>query len=83
MACRQLTAGADRASPTLTSWLGTKSGTFWRAYLDRRARRATVRILHSLDARTLKDIGVNPSEIESLVYGRSDRVRRYDRRVTG
>jgi uncharacterized protein YjiS (DUF1127 family) len=78
MTCRQLTAVPDRASSTLTSWLGAKSGRFWRAYLDRRARRATVRILHSLDARTLKDIGISPTEIDSLVYGRCDRLRRYE-----
>ena len=82
MTCRQMTAVADRASPTLTSWVAGTLGRFWRAYLDRRARRATVRILHSLDARTLKDIGVNPSEIEFLVYGRCDRVRGYGRRMT-
>jgi len=52
----------------------------WRAYLDRRAQRATVRILQSLDARTLKDIGISRTEIDSLVYGdRYDRLRRYQR----
>lgn len=51
----------------------------WRAYWDWRARKATVLILRSLDCRTLHDIGIHPSEIESLVYsGGSDRCRRYD-----
>jgi uncharacterized protein YjiS (DUF1127 family) len=83
MTYRQMTAVADRASPTLTGWLAGTSGRMWRAYLDRRAQRATVRILHSLDARTLRDIGVSRTEIESLVYGRCDRVRGYDRRKHG
>lgn len=50
----------------------------WRTYWERRARRATVLILCSLDKRTLHDIGISPSEIESCVYSRSgDRLRRY------
>lgn len=51
----------------------------WHAYLDWRARRATLRILGSLDSRTLHDIGLHPDEIESVVYGkRGDRKRCYD-----
>ena len=41
----------------------------WRRYWVRRAQRATVVILRSLDDRTLRDIGISPSEIESCVYG--------------
>jgi uncharacterized protein YjiS (DUF1127 family) len=44
----------------------------WRAYWDWRARKATVLILRSLDCRTLHDIGIHPTEIESLVYGGGD-----------
>jgi len=78
MTCKQLTTTADQASLTLTSrFVGSAAG-LWRAYLDRRAQRATVRILQSLDARTLKDIGISRTEIDSLVYGdRCDRPRRY------
>jgi uncharacterized protein YjiS (DUF1127 family) len=52
----------------------------WRAYWDWRARKATILILSSLDRRTLHDIGINQSEIESLVNGcgDGDRRRRYD-----
>ncbi|MFZ1104995.1 MAG: DUF1127 domain-containing protein [Hyphomicrobiaceae bacterium] len=51
----------------------------WRAYWDWRARRVTVMILSSLDARTLRDIGISPGEIESLVQCHDDRRhRRYD-----
>jgi uncharacterized protein YjiS (DUF1127 family) len=42
----------------------------WVAYWDRRARQATVQILRSLDHRTLKDIGLDPAEIESTIYGK-------------
>ena len=44
----------------------------WRAYWDRRARKATVLLLQALDERTLRDIGIGPGEIESLVYCRGD-----------
>jgi hypothetical protein len=35
-------------------------------------------ILQSLDDRTLRDIGISPSEIESLAQCGGDRRRRYD-----
>jgi uncharacterized protein YjiS (DUF1127 family) len=50
----------------------------WEAYWSWRAKRATVAILRSLDRRTLEDIGVSASEIESAVYGSADRRRCYD-----
>ena len=54
-------------------------GRWWRAYWDWRARKATVFMLAALDRRTLHDIGIDPSEIESLVHGRiCDRRRCYD-----
>ncbi|MGE3064783.1 MAG: hypothetical protein AB7K67_04305 [Hyphomicrobiaceae bacterium] len=40
----------------------------WGSYWDRQARKATALILHSVDQRTLKDIGVDRSEIESFAY---------------
>jgi uncharacterized protein YjiS (DUF1127 family) len=52
---------------------------WWEAYWARRAQRAGVHLLSSLDDRTLRDIGVNRSEIESIVYARSgERLRRYE-----
>jgi uncharacterized protein YjiS (DUF1127 family) len=41
----------------------------WAGYWARRAEHATIAILHSLDDRALKDIGLDRSEIESVVYG--------------
>src|SRR6266566_1599160 len=65
---------------------------WWRAYALWRERKAAVRELHALDDRTLRDIGVNRSEIEWVVYGRdatrlrdasiaANRSRRHDART--
>jgi uncharacterized protein YjiS (DUF1127 family) len=50
----------------------------WTRFCTWYARRATERALNSLDRDTLKDLGIAPSEIASLVYGAGDRTRRYD-----
>ena len=53
--------------------------TWWGAYWTRRAKRATVFLLQGLDDRVLHDIGVDRSEIESVVYATSgDRLVRYN-----
>ena len=75
----------EAASP---SWVAGREGLFaqivrllrisWEAYWSWRAKRATVGILKTLDRRTLQDIGVDASEIESAVYGSPDRRRCYD-----
>jgi uncharacterized protein YjiS (DUF1127 family) len=48
----------------------TTAGKWWRGYALWRERKAAVRQLRALDDRTLRDIGVNRSEIEWVVYGR-------------
>jgi uncharacterized protein YjiS (DUF1127 family) len=69
------TAGSP--TPSAAAGLVRKA---WRAYWEWRARRMTVMILSSLDARTLHDIGISPSEIESLVRCTAGHRRRYDAR---
>src|SRR3990167_3382697 len=68
-----------RSSSTRAARVAEPMKGMWHAYLDWRARHATLRILRSLDSRTLHDIGLNADEIESAVYGkRGDRKRWYD-----
>jgi uncharacterized protein YjiS (DUF1127 family) len=57
--------------------LGVLQG-LWRAYWAQRARRTTAFLLRSLDDRTLADIGLERSEIESVVRDKSgQRLRAY------
>jgi uncharacterized protein YjiS (DUF1127 family) len=56
-----LGAAAETAVTTARKW--------WRAYAPWRERKAAVRELRALDDRMLRDIGVNRSEIEWVVYG--------------
>lgn len=57
----------------------------WSAYWARKAERATLLILRSLDDRTLKDIGLDRSEIDSVVHtaarSRSTGCRSAERRI--
>ena len=53
--------------------LAQKSWSWWEAYWTRRAKRTTVTLLRGLDDRTLHDIGIDRSEIESVVYGKRRR----------
>jgi uncharacterized protein YjiS (DUF1127 family) len=55
-----------------SAWLhhaGTALARAWRAYWQRRANRAAMVMLQSLDARALHDIGIDRSQIEWAVYG--------------
>ncbi len=76
--CPQLaSAPGDGTAITLAARVDAVVRRAWQAYWKRRARRATVLILCSLDRRTLRDMGIHPSELESCVYGKGDRLRRY------
>ena len=70
------TAAPDYVSPATRG--GGIVARYWRAFWDRRARYATEMLLHSLDDRTLKDIGLSRSEIGSAVHGGGRRHPTYD-----
>jgi uncharacterized protein YjiS (DUF1127 family) len=58
--------------PAQVGWLQAAASALsraWTAHLERRTRRAAVLVLQSLDEHTLQDMGINRSEIESVVYG--------------
>ena len=62
-----------------TGWIADRLKRAYRAFHDWQARRATREILRALDGRTLKDIGLDANEIDSVVYAeRDDRMHRYD-----
>jgi uncharacterized protein YjiS (DUF1127 family) len=78
-------AQLTRATHTpIFHWIARRLRGLAESFLRAQARRATRDILRSLEHRTLKDIGIHPDEIESIVYGeRNDRRRRYDADWTG
>jgi uncharacterized protein YjiS (DUF1127 family) len=65
-----------RRAATLGLALKSRIRRAWRAYWEWQRRRTTVRILSALDERTLRDIGMDPSEITSYAYGDPDQRRR-------
>jgi uncharacterized protein YjiS (DUF1127 family) len=74
-----LTTANHSAVPTPMTRAAGIARRAWHTYWDWRARQATVEILRTLDSRTLHDIGLSRSEIESVVHGkRGDRRRCYD-----
>jgi uncharacterized protein YjiS (DUF1127 family) len=72
-------ATGGRSLATLAGGAGDRIAGAWRRYWQRRAKRATVELLHALDDRTLRDIGLSRCEITSVVYGRAgERTRCYE-----
>ena len=56
------------AAPVERPGLATKMFSLYRRFVVWRARRWTIEQLHSLDAHTLKDIGLARSDIEATVH---------------
>jgi uncharacterized protein YjiS (DUF1127 family) len=71
-ALRDLAAAVLRPLQTLATAVAATAAKWWRVYALRRERNAAVRELRALDDRTLKDIGINRSEIEWVVDGHDD-----------
>ncbi|HXF54625.1 MAG TPA: DUF1127 domain-containing protein [Hyphomicrobiaceae bacterium] len=67
--CRTDAAFCGERTPLYARILGWVRARY-AAYAEERARCRTVQILRALDDRTLKDIGVERSDIGSFVYGR-------------
>ena len=74
-----LLATSATAVSQKTSGLKELAKELWNSYWAHRAQRASSHILHSLDDRTLADIGIERSEIESVIRDTSrQRLRTYD-----
>jgi uncharacterized protein YjiS (DUF1127 family) len=73
-----VSSGSQSQAPSGAHGLGATLKGLWKTYWASRAKSTTVFLLRGLDDRTLQDIGVERSEIESVVYSRScDRLKRY------
>jgi uncharacterized protein YjiS (DUF1127 family) len=60
LSARPLTASRPSTGPVARAWQWLRA---------RQVERKTIQLLSALDNRTLKDIGMDRSEIESVVYG--------------
>jgi uncharacterized protein YjiS (DUF1127 family) len=76
MTCAHITDRRRRLQIGVGAGLKSRLQRAWVAYWEWQRRRTTVRILSALDERTLRDIGINPSEITSYAYGDPEQRRR-------
>jgi uncharacterized protein YjiS (DUF1127 family) len=66
---RSTAESGRRIAGVLGSALSAVAGRWWTRYVCWRERRAAVRELAALDDRTLKDLGIYRSEIETVISG--------------
>lgn len=67
----EFSSSADRSGTPASglAWMLQTIRTTWERWQRMRRKQRTVRILRGLSDRTLKDIGVDRSRIESIVHG--------------
>jgi uncharacterized protein YjiS (DUF1127 family) len=68
--------GRPAARTSVGSKVADMTRRAWAGYWTQRAERATVAVLQALDDRALKDIGLDRSEIESVVHSTNPGERR-------
>jgi len=74
-----MTYHTETLHPSLSHRFGEVASGLWRGYWQRRSQRATIALLHSLQDNVLHDIGLDRSEIESVVRTRSSgRLQRFE-----
>jgi uncharacterized protein YjiS (DUF1127 family) len=76
MARMRLPAGSPAARGSAGRWMADTARHAWSRYWTRRAEHAAVALLQGLDDRALKDIGLDRSEIESVVHSAKPGERR-------
>ena len=74
VALRSAGAAARRLTGRLVRRFAARACDWWAAYDAWLERRRAVRALGALDDRSLKDMGLHRSEIESVVFGRNSAV---------
>jgi len=67
----QTLTGGGATAAVLAQRLAELGKDLWRAYRRRRSERATIAVLQALNDNVLHDIGIDRSEIESVVRTRS------------